>query len=55
MSYEEALRVEAACFPLCFEPGDAYHLGMVAGCLAEEYGMDAGAVARDLSRLIRWE
>ena len=55
MSYEQALRIEAACFPLCFEPGDGLHLWMAARCLAEEYGRDASEVARDLLQSIRWE
>ena len=55
MTYDEALGMEAACFPLCFEPGDGYHLWMVARCLAEEFGRDASEVARDLRQSIRWE
>ena len=55
MTYEEALGVEAACFPLCFDEGDVYHLWMVARCVAEEFGRDASEVARDLRSRIRWE
>lgn len=55
MTYEQALSIEAAAFPLCFDEGDGYHLWMAARCLAEEYGRDAAEVARDLRRRIRWE
>lgn len=55
MTYEQALSIEAAAFPLYFEPGDGFHLWMAARCLAEEYGRDACEVARDLRRRIRWE